>query len=85
MDEFRVYFVPTYPAANPNCSHFPTLRESSRCIYPGKFLEIVVLLAQAMNVSLVPVTETNLHQFYPDYDGHPIVSAYSSRNQSNRI
>ncbi|KAI6238625.1 PBPb domain-containing protein [Aphelenchoides fujianensis] len=52
--ELRVYFAPYYPAAADDCRRFPTLKVTPYCPFPGLIVEILHLLSQDANFTIVP-------------------------------
>ncbi|KAI6184634.1 hypothetical protein M3Y97_00617400 [Aphelenchoides bicaudatus] len=64
LKQFRVLFPRQFPAANPDCGHFPHFHQTKTCEFPGLFVEIIKLIAKFMNAELVVRTLTTKDDEY---------------------
>ncbi|CAD5214559.1 unnamed protein product [Bursaphelenchus xylophilus] len=53
--DFKVLYFHSTPLVNDDCSRFPTFKASKECMFPGLCVEIISLLADKLNLNLVPV------------------------------
>jgi hypothetical protein len=71
MSNIRVLFTGPYPFVNQNCSHIPHLRIGKNCPRPGFSVELIVLIANYLNLT-IDVIGYHLNDDDDEYFNHLI-------------
>jgi hypothetical protein len=76
----RVLYPKEFPATNVNCRVFPHLTVSRLCPYPGLFVEIITIIADYLNSTIIPHSYTEIRE-----EGGFDIGKVTNGNASGRL
>lgn len=78
-NRLRVFFVGPYPYINSDCAHVPHLRVEKNCPRPGFSVELIVLLANYLNLTI------DVTGFQANDDDDDLFDRMIERNETDLI